>query len=167
MKHLTTILIVLTHLSWSSAQSVNSKLKDVSLPTPAAAEFGKYVDMPVSYETGIPNISIPVYELASGKLRHNVSLSYHSGGIPVVLPGPRTGLGWTLNAGGIISRTQRGLYDDQPDIGYAIKGSYLTATDPNELNNASIGALDTEPDVFSYNFAGYTGKFVFDGKGSM
>jgi len=56
-------------------------LKEPIPPTPNAAAFGKYSDIPVSLHTGVPNISIPIYTIQEGPLSLPISLSYHSSGI--------------------------------------------------------------------------------------
>jgi hypothetical protein len=92
--------------------SQNSQLKNVIPPSPNVASLGKYGDIPVSLYTGIPNISIPLYDINNGNLDLRVSVSYHSGGVRVEEVASSVGLGWTLNAGGIIGRNVRGLQDE-------------------------------------------------------
>ena len=131
------------------------------LPTARASSFGKYVDAPVSHFTGTSNVSVPISNVNDGPLSHSVSLDYHTGGIRVgEVPGV-VGLGWHLSAGGAISRTTRGLPDDHLQYGYLYHGSSVT-TSPSDIEKSAIGELDTEPDVFTYNFDGYTGKFFID-----
>ena len=88
-----------------------------SIPSPTAANLGLYGDIPVSYYTGTPNISIPLYEIKGKQVTVPITLSYHPSGIrPEIHPGP-TGLGWTLHAGGVITRTVRGNGTDECDWG--------------------------------------------------
>ena len=76
-----------------------------AVPSPTAANLGLYEDIPVSYFTGTPSISIPLYEIKGKQINVPITLSYHSAGIrPETHPGP-TGVGWTLMAGGVITRT--------------------------------------------------------------
>src|SRR3990172_4259797 len=77
---------------------------DVIPRTPNAASLGKFGDIPVSYHTGVPDISIAIYNLKEGALSLPVSISYHSSGIKVNETASWVGLGWSLNAGGMISR---------------------------------------------------------------
>jgi YD repeat-containing protein len=81
-------------------------------PPPTAASLGKYADFPVSYFTGVPNISIPIYDLKDGDAELLISLSYHASGIRVSEVASWVGLGWALNAGGVIIRTVRGTADE-------------------------------------------------------
>ena len=87
-------------------------VEDLVHPTPNAASLGKYGDIPVSYHTGLPNISIPLFTLQDGSLQLPISLSYHGGGIKVEETASWVGLGFSLNAGGVISRTVRNAPDE-------------------------------------------------------
>ena len=58
-----------------SAQPTNKFSKDVTMPPPNAASLGAYGDVPVSYFTGVPNISIPIYTASFGPLSLPISLS--------------------------------------------------------------------------------------------
>lgn len=81
-------------------------------PSPTAAALARYGDIPVGYHTGTPNISVPLYELKSKELSLPISLSYHASGIKVYDVSSWVGLGWSLNAGGVITRTVQSLPDD-------------------------------------------------------
>lgn len=170
--------------------------KKVVGPSPEASSFSKYTDIPVSNYTGIPNIAIPIYTIKTSDITVPISFSYYSGGIRVDEEASRVGLGWTLNAGGLISRSVNGIDDFKPGNGYlnnAVPGyldagvtSYLQAggstmmlTDGAANPTINLGGNmtnlsgflpgpgdtedtwnDMEPDVFSYNFNGYSGKFT-------
>lgn len=109
-------------------------------PSPTASSLGKYADIPISYHTGVPNISVPLYTINEGDLSLPISLSYHAAGIRVDEISSPIGLGWSLNAGGMISRTVNG----GPDEGYthtkaitnkAGWGWYKDGNFPPEINN--------------------------------
>ena len=101
-----------------SAQPINNYTKDISPTNPNAASLGKYVDIPVSLYTGVPNIGVPIYTIQEGPLSLPISLSYHASGVKINELASSVGLGWSLNAGGMISRTVLGLYDEEPGKGY-------------------------------------------------
>ena len=84
-------------------------LKSVVHPSPQAAAYARYGEYPVDYSTGVPKIEIPLYTLDTGDYQLPISLSYHASGIKVTDVSTPVGLGWVLNAGGVISRTCRAV----------------------------------------------------------
>lgn len=132
--------------------------------SPQAAALGKYVEMPVGYYSGIPEVSVPLYELKTKDFSVPVSLSYHASGVkPREIPG-WVGAGFSLNSGGVISRIVRGL--PGPGLGWG-PGLYPDERNmPNVEAEASSFKVDTEADEFYFNFMGFSGNFTFttDGK---
>src|SRR5688572_19994363 len=92
------------------AKAQNQRLNIVP-PSPEAAAFTKYGDVPVSFYTGVPQIEVPIYTITEGDIEVPITLSYHASGIRVDEEASWVGLGWTLNAGGVIARTVRGKDD--------------------------------------------------------
>ncbi|MDF7820195.1 hypothetical protein P1X15_21425 [Runella sp. MFBS21] len=143
-------------------------------PSPNAAALGKFGDIPVSYYTGLVNNSIPLYTIQDQDIMVPISLSYHHGGIRVEEEASWVGLGFSLNAGGAITRTIRGRDDFRDTTGYAFNppvDTYLP--DPTANTNFMQKAipytnprLDTEPDLFYYNIGGKSGKFILENKTS-
>ena len=66
---------------------------DIIPQSPNAYSLGKYGDIPVSYHTGVPEISIPIYSLTDKDVTTNISLSYHGSGIKVDEVASWVGLG--------------------------------------------------------------------------
>lgn len=159
------------------AQKESKPYSDVTIASPTAASLGKYADIPVNHFTGVPQISIPIYTIKEGPLSLPISLSYHASGLKVWEPASWVGLGWTLNAGGVITRTVVGGPDENgtnnagtethghfSNYGYS---SYLFIPSPNpdpqeDWEGFATGRKDGEPDLFFFNFNGYTGKFYFN-----
>lgn len=69
-------------------------------PSPQASALARYGEYPVSLATGVPEISIPLYDIRLGGYTLPVSISYHASGIKVDDVASTVGLGWVLNAGG-------------------------------------------------------------------
>ncbi|MEM9919827.1 MAG: DUF6443 domain-containing protein [Bacteroidota bacterium] len=148
---------------FATAQPYSTSVQGPIIPSAAAMSFGKYADTPVDPASGTTSLDIPLYTLKEGPLSHALSLSYHTGGIRVSEIASEVGLGWHLNAGGVISRTVRGLPDDDNDDGYWHKGSTLfSPLHAPEGRDVADGKLDAEPDLFFYNVNGMTGKFMID-----
>ena len=84
-----------------------------SAPSPEIANLGLYGQIPVSHFTGVPDISIPLHEVKVGSFSLPIAASYHTAAVkPNITPGP-LGLGWSIIAGGYITRTVRGVYDEK------------------------------------------------------
>ncbi len=79
--------------------------------SPQAAGLVRYGEYSVSPATGVPEISIPLYEVKLGEITLPVSISYHASGIKVDDVSSTVGLGWSLNAGGVITRNIVGAPD--------------------------------------------------------
>ena len=109
-----------------SAQATNGQIRDVVMPSANASSLGKYGDIPVSYYTGVPSVGIPIHTLSEGSISLPISLSYHAGGVKVGESSSWVGLGWSLQAGGMISRTVQGKPDEAAS-GYFTHGSKLKA----------------------------------------
>jgi YD repeat-containing protein len=141
------------------------------VPPPAdAASLGKYGDVPVNLSVGTPGISVPIYEIKTSRLSVPVTLSYYAAGVKVDDMASWVGLGWSLDAGGLITRTVRDL-DDFVGGGRGyyfnnnlpLADTLTVASDWDYMDMVASGELDVEPDYFFYNFSGHAGKFFFGG----
>jgi hypothetical protein len=150
-------------------------------PSPEVAALGRYGEVPVSLFSGQANIGVPIYLLKVGDIEVNVSLSYNSSGIKVDEYATSVGLGWTLNAGGTVTRAVLGVPDNINDASYP-----AISFDPNINPNLPIeyhsqtpnlpdyyfakdvveNNRDLERDIYYINFQGISGKFVFDRLGN-
>ncbi|WP_299112725.1 RHS repeat protein [uncultured Winogradskyella sp.] len=163
--------------------SLNAQeLPEVIPPSPTVANLMQFEEIPVSYYTGQPNISIPFYSKAiSGDLAVNVSLSYNTQGVKVNNRSGWTGTGWSLNAGGVISRTVRGEPDEITKNNSATNKTGIyhlddywnyndPSTDKPHFNYHVIGSpadkFDNKPDLYQFNFMNYSGRFVILKQGS-
>ncbi len=164
--------------AFSKAQNPNDfiALKSITPPSPEAAAITRYGEIPTDMSTGVPQISIPLYEIKSSKLSLPISLSYHASGIKLQDIATPVGLGWVLNAGGEISRTVIG----KPDEGTAgllnmSTNAYNTfknrdalinvrynADDFTYLDDMAQGHQDCQSDIYSYNTGDISGRFVYD-----
>lgn len=142
-------------------------LESLIPPAPNAAELGKYGSYPVGTLTGVPDISFPLYEINTGKLKLPVTLSYHAAGIKVNQRSTDVGLGWSIMAGGTISRS---IFDSPDDKGDSYFNNSYTPPTFQELQNIQDYSTlqtytfkpghDLEPDLFIYNVNGRSGKFI-------
>ncbi|MBS1572909.1 MAG: hypothetical protein JST62_10975 [Bacteroidetes bacterium] len=125
-KHLKLIIFLLLFV-FNNLYSQQNKVPEFNFdrtvkifpPSPNAAALAKYAEVPVSLNTGIPQISIPIFSWGGEKspITLEVNLSYFAGGIKVEDVPSNAGLNWSLNAGGVITRSVRGL-PDESFLGY-------------------------------------------------
>ncbi|MEM9921673.1 MAG: DUF6443 domain-containing protein, partial [Bacteroidota bacterium] len=146
------------------AQPLNTKVDAYASPTPEAAALGQYTDIPVDLFSGTPSISVPICQLSQGALAVPISVSYHASGIQVRQQASWVGLGWSLNAGGRISRTVRGFADEDADGFFSNNQIHPNSTNGNQIIS---GQIDGESDIYSFNVGGYSGKFVYDNSGNI
>ena len=155
------------------AKSDAQDLPKIILPSPEAASLFKFQDYPVDMSTGVPQVSIPLYQVKSGSLNVPISISYHASGRRVSdLDGP-VSLGWSLNAGGSVSRTVHGSVDFGPypfpaplllNVNNVNDLLYLEKVSHFDKNNPAVTPgdwKDSEYDIFSYYFGNNSGKFIF------
>ena len=213
--------------------------KDLLPVSPTASALGKYVDNPVSFYTGKSDITIPLYEIKLKEVSVPIALTYNPQNIQPKTNASNVGLGWSLRAGGVITRAVKDAPDDWhkdgrsniaddyenisgflssdcpfvwgylyaitetvdadwfpaiPTYHYDLDAIYDNYEDdpesivydflwglcsdwPHCLSgsgaktaqgiNRKFGqsfefVVDKEPDIFYFNFNGYSGKFVFD-----
>ncbi len=144
----------------------SQELPRVVPPSPEAAQAFKFTEIPVSLYTGLPNIDIPLFVIESGGVSVPISLSYHARGIQVSEIASRVGTGWTLNAGGAITRQVRGVNDDIANqachyslgIFNSLSRRYSLGS---HFNTGNDELCDVIPDQYSFSVNGLSGKFIY------
>ncbi len=158
---------------YSFSQNPND-LPKISPASPEASTLGRFGEIPVNLSVGMTNFSVPIYTINEGGFQLPISLGYQHNGLVVdQIPG-HLGMGWSLNAGGMITRQVRSRPDDYPEgyIGNGMSGrdlikpyilNELSEEDRNEVNLAATsGALDTQPDKFVASAGNMSVTFYFD-----
>lgn len=84
-------------------QAQTESMQRVNIKSPEVAAFTKVGEVPVSLYTGVPQISIPIYEVKSGQLKLPITLDYQATAIQVNQESTWVGLNWLLNAGGVVT----------------------------------------------------------------
>src|SRR5699024_10022423 len=93
--------------------SEDAYMDNIIPPPPNAYSFVKYIDHPISHNTGVPEVSLPLFSWSNHSgLGLDLSLNYHLGGIKVEEIASNVGLGWSLQGLGVITRSIRGYADD-------------------------------------------------------
>lgn len=157
------ILLLAVHIYLGIMHCNAQEMPTIMPPSPTAASLGTYGQVPLGLFTGTPQINIPLYDFKTGKLTLPISLGYSSNGIKIDEMASDVGLGWVLNAGGVITRT---IMDD-PDENQPLALPNFSDYTPETLaflQNAtnSDDGYDTSPDMYSFNFNGYSGRFYLD-----
>jgi hypothetical protein len=134
-RNLILLLFILCTL-FGYAQDAVDVVPKVIPPSPNAAALEKFSTIPVDYSTGVPSISYPMWEWQRGKLSFKLGLNYHAGGHKVDDMPSNVGLGWSLTGIGRVSRTVRGVADDD-----MIKGFMYTNTLPS-ISTSSYNGQD-------------------------
>jgi len=144
----------------------------------------------VNLPTGSAQVNFPLFSYSTaGKLGISINLNYEDGnGVRITEIASHVGLGWSLQAGGYITRSTRGEPDDQ--VGGTLEGDNLATgrlfsnyanaampqtagwiplrdyTTPYYRGDAST-IDDREADVLTYNINGRQGSFIVGLDGSI
>lgn len=146
------IVLIILSLSKSHSQNFSPQNAPVVPPSPEASSMGKFCELPVNSYNGTADVKIPIYKIKEGLIDLEINLKYNTSGIKVEEDASWVGLGWSLAASGVITRSIRGLDD------FSTYGFYKI---PSSQYGCGEGK-DTEPDIFDYNFGKYSGKFIID-----
>jgi hypothetical protein len=151
--------------------------------------FGSYGQngVGVNYQTGAANINIPIYTLHRRDVSVPISLSYTAAGVHVNDISGTAGMGWTLNAGGAITRQVRDLPDDvKTDNQAATRTGWFFNSSGTLINNFTVAndnnpatctdeatdlshiasnfsnTIDLQPDIFTISAPGLYCSFMYD-----
>lgn len=151
---------------FAKGQYENQQLPKFMPPPPNAFQITKSADVNVGLNTGTANISIPLFDISAGGTKIPLTLNYSSNGVTVDEIASRTGINWTLNIGGVISRTVM----DEDDEYNPLKAPPANINNQNDLAAWAypmmpMGGTDwnnTQPDEYRFNVNGLSGKFFYD-----
>jgi hypothetical protein len=139
------------------------EVQDILPPTPTAASLGVYGDVGIGMHTGTVQYAIPIYTFKTNHIEVPISLNYASNGIKVDQIASWVGLGWSLSAGGVITRTVRDWPDEYGTHPILDLNSHEFDQELFDyVNNSEFPAYDSESDLYSFNFTGMSGQFIYD-----
>jgi len=187
---LTTGFVALLSTSANYAQSMktNSLPLNPMTPTSNSEALGKYGNTQMDMSTGQPNIGISIYKVEYEGISVPIGINYDASGLKVSQHPTVVGMGWNLQAGGVITRTVNDKPDDyywpfQNKFSGTMNGYYFGKGKLNVPNWNTMPLLeslafhkngsswnpsflaDGVPDDFTFNFGGYSGKFFMDETG--
>lgn len=185
MKNIFVCLSFLITLS-STAQQDNIIIDKKNIASPNVATFGLYSNTGNPQVTGVPRIEIPIHTINLDNINVPISIFNNPEGFKPDVHPSWIGHGWNLNAGGSITREVKFGRDEEQDIplipedftryGYYFCYKVLDEerwyeekdVDSPALPNYpqyTYKVLDKSPDIFTFNFLGYSGKFFLNHKG--
>jgi len=173
------------HNIYAQKIELNNSVGDyITKSTPQAYQFQKYGDMPVDINTGTAQVSVPFFSLSIKGVDWKLGLSYQTSGIRVSEVSGSAGLGWNLNATGMISSRIFQLSDvltdnagdnisnrktfnlstssGNPTVGVC---QYINSTDKEFVSNLiyqkqnNVYGLNNIPDIFYLNSGQINAKF--------
>jgi hypothetical protein len=180
-------------------QAPKGQTSYIDVKSPEAYAFEKYGNVPINLYTGSIDLKIPIASIDETGVSIPVTLNYDSSGFIPHKKADAGGVGWSVIAGGRITRKMNYIpdeYEGQPSgIGnpnpYAqsfnvhgfLKGVRMHASTNINAYNLYGGTGNTEginwwmgpmndgyegePDEFSFNVMGLSGKFVIGNDGNV
>ncbi|WP_332454098.1 DUF5977 domain-containing protein [Chryseobacterium aquaticum] len=168
--------------------------KDIK--SPDASSLAKFVETPPISAYGQAAISLPLLEDNAEGIPINLSLNYDTSGLRINNPAGIVGQNWSLSSGGVITRAIKDIADESKyeiteqtsydqfsyngdlNVGFLFNGQKMNfpiwnnqklqtlAEDQLLHSNSQYRIIDSEPDEFTFNFLGKSGKFYMghDGK---
>lgn len=130
-------------------------------PTPLASAIKLYGDIPVSYSTGVPDISIPIYTIEQDGFQLPIVLRYHVKSLKPASCRSNVALGWTLDCGGMISMSVYGKEGSANLHPYSAPIGSGTASDQEIFDIMKPNGYDSETDIYSYSAPGLSGEFIY------
>ena len=188
-KHLITALMTLFSVCLGlSAQTETTYergatyLENTLPPSPEPASVVKYADVPFTHSAGLAEYNVPFYTLQGNELSIPIGLHYASGGIKLDEIAGVAGLGWTLEAGGCITRTVMYMPDEFVPIAGSFhhempSGTLLDNLEAMAMADTTItlkylkdvlgNRIDSSLDRYIYNVCGLSGSFVIKDNGNV
>lgn len=147
------------------AENINSYVP----PSPEVASLtGGSHGSGVDLFTGKLNQRFPLSDFTIGGVKFPIALNYSTSGFKVQEVSGVTGLGWSHNMGGVITRYVENKPDEEDD-GYCglnrRGGNNYSPETKYFIEQAVSGAWDTQPDKFVFSFLGFNGVFMLDPDG--
>lgn len=133
---------------------------DIIRPSVNAEQFSIAVKAESALSQGQLSVNIPLLELKGIGYDLPVSLTFYIGDVTFCTEASPVGLGWSLMAGGVITKTIRGT--DDTDTTYSNKehlfnGNYILNNWRNNNNFINELQVDLMPDQYTYSIPGHSG----------
>ena len=151
-------------------QQTQTELPNYTPPSPTAYELGRFGELPIGLFTGANNVPVDLLKYKANSIEIPISLVYSSNGIQVDRLATKVGLGWNLNAGGVITRQVNHNPDEESgylrpnnfDYNSQAWADYFYNMVFSISGHAQPLVIDSQPDIFTFNFLGHQGRFTMD-----
>ena len=162
--------ILILSYSHTAAQS-NYSIPAIIQPSPQSMAFTKYGDYPMTGCNGLTDITIPLHTITGRKLSLPITMSFHASGRMANEANGVLGIRWTLNCGGLVTRTMKGIPDEynlqepyvvNPLTSPSFDDLYSACTDGKiDFSSFYKPLYDSEFDIFDYVLPnGKQGHFI-------
>lgn len=140
-------------------------------------QLKKFHNVSVLPHTGQMQYDVELYRIQDADFDFPISITYSCDGFRPFDYSDPVGSGWTLNAGGVITRQIMGDADDmKPASIYPIVGFYALLKSDIPTPSSAMEMLegitytrycsyDCQSDIYTFSFAGYSGSFIIDWDG--
>ncbi|MDD3036496.1 hypothetical protein [Bacteroides sp.] len=129
-------------------------------PGDQAKNLTEQKNVMVDYSTGIFNYTVPICNLKSGDYALPISLNYIAQGVKGSDVSGLIGYNWSLNTGGIVTRTMRGGFpDEDTSFGYLRTENNSTPL-KEDAKTVGLRKRDGESDIFTAVFNGQKVDFI-------
>lgn len=174
MKNKIIITFLIGVLSFSSiAQEISTVLPVLSPQTPTTSDLGKYGDVQVNESSGKISPSIPLFTYKVGDFELPLTLNYSGNGVKVNQDPTWAGVNWNINPSGLITREvndlpdeltplEKRLYINEFDIQNILTSQGYDEWENKLFSLSEDNSIDTEVDIFHFNFLDFSGSFYID-----
>jgi hypothetical protein len=169
-------IFLLLFLIFSFKSSIKAQSFSVGgiqdIKSPQASALIRVAMVPTQLNTGQINPKIKIYDFVTPELTLPIELNYSNTGLKVDEIPTWVGHGWTLEMGGVISQSVRGIsdfsvngmqnpavYNDMVRCLNNTMGYWESITYKEAVCNSE---KDSERDLFTFNFLGRSGSFFID-----
>ena len=169
-----------------------AQIETLRKPSPQAASLVRAGDVSVDYYTGNPKFSRTLHVVKTANVRLPITLSHDGRAVKPNEESGWVGEGWSLNAGGAISRSVKGkpdestegygriagiIFDDYMSVksdgassyavrnsnSYSVKsGSPVSDRMHRNLEREDEFVYDLQPDIYSYRIINKSGSIMID-----
>ena len=176
---ITVIIVLLISCFQAYSQGYDLEVKSIIeqyAPTPKALSQTRYGEVSVNKNTGSLGLEISIGSYIDQDFDIPISLSYNYDGFKPERPSGEAGLGWSLIAGGSITREIVGL-DDFETNGYYYADNHYNSSSiygmgypiSKSLSYPTISGNsdETTSDIYHFSFPGHSGSFIIDNNGNF